>query len=91
MRAMGRILCAVAQAVEPCHRLRKSKELSDLSGMQSDILVLKAEPQPLMIRVYPNCGIENSDPLLNVSATRGQKGKQTWQIREVTLWLGTDG
>jgi hypothetical protein len=59
--------------MEPGRRLRKSKELSNLSGMQSDILALKVEPQPLMVRVNPNGGIEHSDPLLNVSATRGQK------------------
>jgi hypothetical protein len=73
VRATGRIRSAIAQAVEPSRRLRKSKELSDLSGMQSDILTLKAEPQPLMVRVNPNGGIEHSDPLLNISATRGQK------------------
>jgi hypothetical protein len=73
VRATRRIRSAVAQAVKHGHRLRKSKELSDLSGMQSDILALKAEPHPLMVRVNPNGGIEHSDPLLNVSATRGQK------------------
>jgi hypothetical protein len=73
VRAMGRIRNAVAQAMEPGRRLRKSKELSDMSGMQNDILALKAEPQRLMMRVNPNGCIEYSDPLLIVSATRGQK------------------
>jgi hypothetical protein len=73
VRATGRIRRAIAQAVEPSRRLRKSKELSDLSGMQSDILAHKAEPHPLMVRVNPNGGIEHSDPLLNISVTRGQK------------------
>jgi hypothetical protein len=36
--------------------------------------MLKSEPHPLMIWVYPNYGIENFDPLLNISATEGEKG-----------------
>jgi hypothetical protein len=85
MRATGRIRSATTQAVEPSRRLWKSKELSDLTGMQSDILSLKTEPHPLMVRVNPNSGIEHSEPLHNISATRGQKWKQTWHIGKVTL------
>jgi hypothetical protein len=72
MRAMRRIRSAVAQTVDPSHRLWKSKELVDLTGMQSDILSLKTEFHPLMVRVNPHGGIEHSDPLLNIPSTRGQ-------------------
>jgi hypothetical protein len=72
MRATRRIRSAVAQDVEPSRRLWKSKEMADLIGMQGDILSLKTELDPLMVRVNPNGGIEHSDPLLNIPATRGQ-------------------
>ena len=39
-----------------------------------DILSLKAEPHPVMIWVNPNRGVEDSDPLLNISAADSQKG-----------------
>jgi hypothetical protein len=59
--------------MEPSRRLWKSKELADLTGMQSDILSLKTESHPVMVRVNPHGGIEHSDPLLNILATRGQE------------------
>jgi hypothetical protein len=57
--------------------------------MQSDILTLKLKHHPLMVWVDPNCGIENSDPLLNISATKSQKGVQPWQKSDMVLGLCT--
>jgi hypothetical protein len=47
--------------------------LSDLSSMQSNILTLKPKPHIVMIWVYQNYGIKDSDLLLNISATEGQE------------------
>jgi hypothetical protein len=82
---MRRIRGAIAQTVEPSRRLWKSKELANPAGMQSDILSLKAELHPLMVKVNPHCSIEYSDPLFNISATRDQQRKQAWQISEMYL------
>jgi hypothetical protein len=64
---------AIPNAVKPGRRLRETKKLSDLSNMQSDILMLKPKPHPLMAWVDPNFSIEHSDPLLNISATESQQ------------------
>jgi hypothetical protein len=52
--------------------LVKSKELANLAGMDSDILSLKTKSHPLVIRVYPDCRVENSDPFLNIPAAGSQ-------------------
>jgi hypothetical protein len=69
--------------------LRKSKQLANLAGMNSDILSLKAEPHPLVIRVDPYRSIKNSDPFLNISAVDSQKSQKSKQIGEVNLRVGT--
>jgi hypothetical protein len=55
--------------------------------MQCDILMLEPEPHPLMVRVDPYYSIEDSNPLLNIPATKTQQGVQTWQICNVALRL----
>jgi hypothetical protein len=87
VRATWRIWGAVAETVEASRRIRESKKLSDLTGSDRDILALKAKPHPLMIRVNPNRGIEDADPLLNISAADSQKGQKAWQIGEMRLRL----
>jgi hypothetical protein len=57
--------------------------------MNSDILSLKAEPHPLVIRVDPYRSIKNSDPFLNISAVDSQKSQKSKQIGEVNLRVGT--
>jgi hypothetical protein len=54
--------------------------------MKGNIISLKAEPHPLVIRVDPYRSIENSDPFLNISAADSQK---TRQIGEVNLRVCT--
>ena len=63
----------------------KSKELANLAGMNSDILSLKTKPHPVMIRVYPNRSVKDSDPLLNIPAAGSQKSQKARQICEVHL------
>jgi hypothetical protein len=48
-----------------------------------------AEPHPVMIRVNPNSGVEDADPLLNISAADSQKGQEARQIGEMRLRLNT--
>jgi hypothetical protein len=57
--------------------------------MNSDILSLKMESHPVMIRVDPY--IENLDPFLNISAAGSQKSEKTRQIGEVYLRVSTSG
>ena len=89
MRATRRVGRDVAEAVKSSRRLWESKELTDLTGSDRDILSLKAEPHPVMIRVNPNRGVEDSDPLLNISAVDSQKGQKARQIGEMRLRVST--
>jgi hypothetical protein len=89
VRATRRIWSAVAEAVQASRWLRESKELSDLTSSDRDILALKAEPHPMMIRVNPNGGVEDADPLLNISAADSQKSQEARQIGEMRLRLST--
>jgi hypothetical protein len=57
--------------------------------MNSDILSLKAEPHPLVIRVDPYISIKNLDPFLNISVADSQKSQKTKKIGEVNLRVGT--
>jgi hypothetical protein len=59
--------------------------------MNDNILSLKSESHPVVIRVDPYSSIENLDPFLNISAAGGQKREKTRQIREVNLRVGTGG
>jgi hypothetical protein len=59
--------------------------------MKCNILSLKAEPHPLVIRVDPYRSIENSDPLLNISATGSQKSEKARQVWEVNPRVSTGG
>jgi hypothetical protein len=83
VRATRRVRSAVAEVVKASRRRWESKELTDLTGSNCDILSPKAEPHPVMIRVNPNRGIEDSDPLLNISAADSQKGLKARQIGEM--------
>jgi hypothetical protein len=76
MRATRRVLGTVAETVKPCRRLRETKEFSDLSSVNRDILALEAKPHPLMVGVNPDGSIENSNPLLNVATTKSQQRVQ---------------
>jgi hypothetical protein len=89
VRATRRVRRAVAEAVKASRRLWESKELTDLTGSNCDILSLKMKPHPVMIRVNPNRGIEDSDPLLNISAADSQKGQKARQIGEMRLRIST--
>jgi hypothetical protein len=89
VRATRRVRSAVAEAVKASRRLGESKELTDLTGSNCDILSLKAEPHPVMIRVNPNRGVEDSDPLLNIPAADSQKGLKARQIGEMRLRVST--
>jgi hypothetical protein len=91
VRATRRVRGAVAEAVKSSRRLGKSKELANLSGSNGDILSLKTKPHPVMIRVYPYRGVEDSDPLLNIPAAGSQKGQKARQICEVRLRVSTGG
>jgi hypothetical protein len=59
--------------------------------MNSDILSLKTESHPVVIRVDPYRGVENSDPFLNISAAGSQKSEKSRQIGEVNLRVSTGG
>jgi hypothetical protein len=59
--------------------------------MKCNILSLKAESHPLVIRVDPYRSIENSDPFLNISDTASQQSEKSRQIGEVYLRVSTDG
>jgi hypothetical protein len=59
---------------------RESKQVANLAGMKCNILSLKAEPYPQVIRVDPYRSIENSDPFLNISAAGSQKSEKSRQI-----------
>jgi hypothetical protein len=89
VRATRRVRSAEAEAVKTSRRLGKSKELADLTGSNGDILSLKTKPHPVMIRVYPYRGVEDSDPLLNIPAAGSQKGQKARQICEVRLRVST--
>jgi hypothetical protein len=78
-----------AEAVKTSRRLGESKELTDLTGSNGDILSLKTKPHPVMIRVYPYRGVEDSYPLLNIPAAGSQKGQKARQICEVRLRVST--
>jgi hypothetical protein len=56
--------------MKPRRRLRETKELSDMSYVNRDVLALEAKPHPLMVGVNLDSSIENSDPLLNVTTTK---------------------
>jgi hypothetical protein len=58
--------------------------------MNGNILLLKSESHPVVIRVNPYSSIENSDPFLNISAADSQKSEKSRQIGEVNLRVGTD-
>jgi hypothetical protein len=57
--------------------------------MNGNILSLETESHPVVIRVDPYSGIENSDPILYISAASSQKSEKSRQIREVNLRVGT--
>jgi hypothetical protein len=59
--------------------------------MYSDILSLKMESHPVVIRVDPYSSIENSDPFLNISTAGSQKSEKARQIGEVYLRVSTSG
>jgi hypothetical protein len=59
--------------------------------MNGNILSLKSESHPVVIRVDPYSSIENSDPFLNISAAGSQKSEKSRQIGEVNLRVGTRG
>jgi hypothetical protein len=59
--------------------------------MNSDILSLKTESHPVVIRVDPYSSIENSDPFLNISVAGSQKSEKARQIGEVYLRVSTSG
>jgi hypothetical protein len=57
--------------------------------MNGNILSLKSESHPMVIRVDPYSGIKNSDPFLYISAAGSQKSEKSRQIGEVNLRVGT--
>jgi hypothetical protein len=57
--------------------------------MNGNILSLKSESHPVVIRVDPYSSIKNSDPFLNISATDSQKSQKSRQIGEVNLRVYT--
>jgi hypothetical protein len=59
--------------------------------MNSDILLLKTESHPVVIRVDPYSSVENSDPFLNIFAAGNQKSEKSRQIGEVNLRVRTGG
>jgi hypothetical protein len=59
--------------------------------MNSDILSLKTESHPVMIRVDPYSSVENSDIFLNRSAAGSQKSEKARHIGEVYLRVSTSG
>jgi hypothetical protein len=59
--------------------------------MNGNILALKSESHPVVIRVDPYSSIENSDPFLNISVASSQKSEKSRQIGEVNLRVGTGG
>jgi hypothetical protein len=59
--------------------------------MNGNILSLKSESHPVVIRVDPYSSIENSDPFLNISAAGSQKSEKYRHIGEVNLRVGTGG
>ena len=59
--------------------------------MNGNILSLKSESHPVVIRVDPYRGVENSDPFLNISAAGSQKSEKSRQIGEVNLRVSTGG
>jgi hypothetical protein len=88
---MRRIRGAIAQAVKTSRWLIESKQVANLAGMNCNILSLKAESHPLVIRVDPYRSIENSDPFLNIPAAGSQKIEKSRQIWEVYLRVSTGG
>jgi hypothetical protein len=50
---------------------------------------LKTESHLVVIRVDPYSSVENSNPFLNISATRSQKSEKFRQIGEVNLKVST--
>jgi hypothetical protein len=71
VRASRRIRSAITQAVKASRQLRKSKQLANLAGINSDILSLKTKPHPLVVGLsilkHKTLG-----PLLNISAAGSQ-------------------
>jgi hypothetical protein len=57
--------------------------------MNGNILSLKSESHPVVMRVDPYSSIENSNPFLNISAAGSQKSEKSRQIGEVNLRVGT--
>jgi hypothetical protein len=91
VRATRRIRGDVAQDVKMSRWLVESKQLVNLAGMNCNILSLKKESHPLVIRVDPYRSIENSDPFLNISAAGSQQSEKSRQIWEVYLRVSTGG
>jgi hypothetical protein len=90
VRATRRVRGAIAHAVKTSRWLVESKHLTNLTGMNGNILSLKSEPHLVVIRVDPYSSIENSDIFLNISVAGGQKSEKSRQIGEVNLRVGTD-
>jgi hypothetical protein len=67
----------------------ESKHLTNLTGMNGNILSLKSESHPVVIRIDPYSSIENSDPFLNISIAGGQKSEKSRQIGEVNFRVST--
>jgi hypothetical protein len=56
-----------------------------------NILSLKSESHPVVIKVDPYSSIENSNPFLNISTAGSQKSEKSRQTGEVNLRVGTSG
>jgi hypothetical protein len=91
VRVTRRVRGAIAQAMKTSRWLVESKQLTNLTGMNGNILALKSESHPVVIRVDPYSSIENSDPFLNISAAGSQKIEKSRQIGEVYLRVSTSG
>jgi hypothetical protein len=91
VRVTRRVRGAIAHAVQTSPWLVESKQLTNLTDMNGNILSLKSESHPVVIRVDPYSSIENSDPFLNISAAGSQKSEKSRQIGDVNLRVGTGG
>jgi hypothetical protein len=91
VRATRRIRGAIAHDVKTSQWLVESKQLANLARMNGNILLLRSESHPVVIRVDPYSSIENSDPFLNISVAGSQKSEKSRQIGEVYLRVSTGG
>jgi hypothetical protein len=89
VRATRRVRGAIAHAVKMSRWFVESKHLTNLTGMNGNILSLKSESHLVVIRVDPYSSIENSNPFLNISAAGSQKSEKSRQIGEVNLRVDT--